>query len=100
MTIFRLSPINTRSGDEKWSASTVQETVWVEARDDLHARHLVEAATLKMIDAKPSRPTLFSPWLDQVITSCFPDNDAKRPAKGQMLTASGKAIAIPGAEFD
>ncbi|WP_271587640.1 hypothetical protein [Bradyrhizobium sp. CCBAU 53415] len=56
MTIFRLSPIDILSGDEKWSASTIQKTAWVEARDDLHARHLVEAATLKMVDAKPGRP--------------------------------------------
>ncbi|MGY3342026.1 MULTISPECIES: hypothetical protein [unclassified Bradyrhizobium] len=99
MTIFRLSPIDIRSGDEKWSASTIHESVWVEARGDLHARHLVEAATLKMIDVKPGRPTLFSPWPDRVITSFFPDNDPKKPAKGQMLTASGKAIVIPAAEF-
>lgn len=98
MTIFRFAPIDIRAGDEKWSASTIQEAVWVEARDDLHARHLVEAATFKMVDAKPGRPSLFSPWLDQAITSCFPDGDAKSPARGQMLTATGKAIAIPGAE--
>lgn len=55
MTLFRLAPIDIRAGDEKWSASTIQEIVWVEARDELHARHLVEAATLKMVDLKPGR---------------------------------------------
>jgi len=98
MTIFRLAPIDIRANDEKWSTSTVQEAVWVEARDDLHARHLVEASSLKMVDVKPGRPMLFSPWLDEVITTCIPD-DAKKPAKGQILTASGKAITVPGAEI-
>lgn len=100
MTIFRLAPIDIRANDEKWSASTLREVVWVEARDELHARHLVEAATLKMVDRKPGWPVLFSPWLDQVITSCFPDHDTKKPLKGQILTADGKAIAIPDAESD
>lgn len=98
MTIYRLAPIDIRADDEKWSASTLQEPVWVEASDELHARHLVEAATLKMVDVKPRQRLLFSPWLDQVVTSCFPDSDAGKPAKGKLLTTAGKSVAVPVAE--
>ena len=100
MTIFRLAPIDIRTNDEKWVTSTIQKTVWVEASDDLHARHLVENATLKMAERQPERKILYSPWLDPVITTCFPDKDAKHPPKGRLLTAEGKAIEIPGAETD
>ncbi|MBR0972308.1 hypothetical protein [Bradyrhizobium japonicum] len=100
MTIFRLAPIDIRANDEKWAVSTIREAVWVEARDDIHARHLVENATLKMAEMHRKRKILYSPWLDPVITSCFPDKDAKHPPKGKLLTAEGETIEIPGAETD
>jgi hypothetical protein len=59
--IFKLAPIDIRANDEKWAASNFKEAVWVEARDDLEARHLIEAATLKMQDFQPGRKLLFSP---------------------------------------
>ena len=98
MPIFKLSPIDIRASDDNWAASTVKETVWVEARDDLAARRLVESATLKMVDVKPGRKLIFSPWLDDVVTSCYPDKEAKAPPANSVLTASGKAIKIPGSE--
>lgn len=70
--------------------------MWVEPRDELHARHLVEAAPLRMVDLKPGRPPPFSPWLDQVITSCFPDHDAKKQTRAQMLTGSFPPVTFPG----
>lgn len=91
MTIFRLAPIDIRIDDEKWSTSMIQEAVWVEARDDLHARHLVEAATLKMVDVKPGRLMLFSPWLDEVITSCF-SRRREEPSKGTYLDRDWESI--------
>jgi hypothetical protein len=70
MTVFKLAPIAVRTGDEKWAASNLKEAVWVEARDELTARHLVEGATLQMQDVQPGRKlNIFSPWLDDVVTS-------------------------------
>lgn len=43
-----------RADDERWEASTIKEAVWVEARDDLAARHLVENASLKLRDVTPA----------------------------------------------
>ena len=65
-------------------------------RDDLAARHLVEAATLTMVDVRPGRRLLFSPWLDDVVTSCWLDPEAAIPPAGHLTTASGKTIEIPG----
>jgi hypothetical protein len=61
MSIYKLAPIDIRSGDENWAASNLKEAVWVEAPDDLAARHLVEGATLKMLDFKPGQKLIFSP---------------------------------------
>jgi hypothetical protein len=96
MPVFRLAPIDIRASDEKWQASTLKEPLWVEARDDLAARHLVEAATLTMVDVRPGRRLLFSPWLDDVVTSCWVDTDATTPPVGHLATASGRMIEIPG----
>ena len=96
MPIFKLSPIDIRAGDAKWAASALKEPVWVEARDDLAARHLVESATLKMIDVKPGHTLIFSPWLDDVVTSCHPEREAKELPPDSILMASGKVIKILG----
>jgi hypothetical protein len=95
MTVFKLAPIDIRASDEKWAASNLKETVWVEARDDLDARHLIETATLKMQDYQPGKTLLFSPWLDEVVTSCQIDREVEAPSEGHMRTAGGKLIKLP-----
>lgn len=86
--------LDIRSSDPKWAASELKEPVWVEAPDGLAARHLVEGATLKMMDFRPGQKILFWPWLDEVITSCMVDNDAKVPPAGHLVTAGGKNIKV------
>ncbi|MEH2488747.1 hypothetical protein [Bradyrhizobium sp. AZCC 2230] len=49
MSVYRLAPIDIRADDEKWAASNLKEAVWVEAPDEMAARHLVESATLRMV---------------------------------------------------
>jgi hypothetical protein len=93
--VFKLAPIDIRSADEKWAASDLKEPVWVEARDELTARHLVEGATLKMIDVQPGRKlNIFSPWLDEVVTSCQRDTEAQAPPEGHLVTADGKKVKL------
>ncbi|MCW1994806.1 hypothetical protein [Bradyrhizobium diazoefficiens] len=94
MPVYRLAPIDIRVNDEKWAASNLKEAVWVEAADELAARHSVEAATLKMVDFRPGQKLIFSPWLDDVVTSCQVDVDVSAPPAGQLITGSGKAIKI------
>lgn len=94
MPVYRLAPIEIRASDDKWAASNLKEAVWVEAPDELTARHSVEAATLRMVDFKPGQKLIFSPWLDDVVTSCQVDADVGAPPEGQLMTASGKAIKI------
>lgn len=77
MPVFKLAPIDIRANDEKWGASNLKEVVWVEARDEMEARHLVERATLQMQDVKPGKKlNIFSPWLDDVVTLCLADREA------------------------
>lgn len=95
MPVYKLAPIESRRSDPKWAASTLQEAVWVEARDDMDARHMVESATLKMVDFKPGKPMLFSPWVDDVVTSCWSDSGAKPPPTGSLLNAAGKTVKLP-----
>jgi hypothetical protein len=81
--------------DEKWAASNLKEAVWVEARDEMEARNLVEGATLQMQDVKPGKKlNIFSPWLDDVVTSCLIDREAKAPPQGHLVMAGGKAIKL------
>jgi hypothetical protein len=68
--------------------------VWVEARDELAARHLVKSATLKMVDFTPGKKLIFSPWLDDVVTSCLVDEDAVRPPDGHLRTSTGKTVTL------
>lgn len=96
MQVYRLAPIDIRANDEKWAASNLKEAVWVEARDEMEARHLVESATLQMVDFKPGRKLIFSPWLDDVVTSCYPDREAEAPPRGQLRRQAGKLMALPG----
>jgi hypothetical protein len=57
--IYKLAPIDIRSDDPKWAASTLKEPVWVEAPDDLAACHLVEGASLQW-------------WISDLVNSfCF-----------------------------
>lgn len=97
MPTFKLMPISARLEDEKWAASNLKEAVWVDARDELDARHKVESATLKMVDRKPGSKILYSPWLDDVVTTCWPDAETAMPDQGHILTSSGKQVRVPGA---
>lgn len=94
MPVYKLAPIDIRSNDPKWATSTLKEAIWVEAPDDLAARHLVEGATLKMVDFRPGQKLLFSPLLDDVVTSCLIDKDAKAPPAAHLVTAGGKALKV------
>ena len=94
MPVYKLAPIDIRSDDPKWTASTLKEMVWVEAPDDLTARRFVEGATLKMVDFKPGQKLIFSPWLDDVVTLCWPDRDAEPPPTGSLVTAGGKTFGL------
>jgi hypothetical protein len=95
MPVFKLAPIDIRANDEKWGASNLKEVVWAEARDEMEARHLVERATLQMQDVKPGEKlNIFSPWLDDVVTLCLADREAKPPPLGHLVTAGGKAIKL------
>ena len=94
MPVYKLAPIDSRADDPKWATSTHKEGVWVEAPDDLAARHLVEGATLKMVDFQPGQKLLFSPWLDDVVTTCWPDPEAPSPLQGNLVTASGKTVKL------
>jgi hypothetical protein len=95
MPVFKLAPIDIRVNDEKWAASNLKEAVWVEARDEMEARNLVEGATLQMQDVKPGKTlNIFSPWLDDVVTSCLIDREAKAPPQGHLGMAGGKAIKL------
>jgi hypothetical protein len=97
MSVYRLAPIDIRANDEKWAASNLKEAVWVEANDEMAARHLVESVTLKMVDFKPGRPLIFSPWLDDVVTSCHRDPEAEAVPPRHLRTHAGKLIALPAA---
>jgi hypothetical protein len=97
MSVYRLAPIDIRANDEKWAASNLKEAVWVEATDEMAARHLVESGTLKMVDFKPGRPLIFSPWLDDVVTSCHRDLEAEAVPPGHLRTQAGKLVALPAA---
>jgi hypothetical protein len=93
MPIFRLAPIDIRADDENWAASNLEEGVWVEARDDLDARHQIEAAEDARLPAW--QKLLFSPWLDDVVTSCQIDREAEAPSEGYIRTDGGKLIKLP-----
>jgi hypothetical protein len=95
MPVFKLEPSDIRVNDAKWAASNLKEAVWVEARDDLDARHLIEVATLRMQDFQPDKKLLFSPWLDDVVTPCQLDKDPGRPPDGH-LSASLPAMMLAG----
>ncbi|MDA9396393.1 hypothetical protein WN73_38430 [Bradyrhizobium sp. CCBAU 45394] len=97
MSVYRLAPIDIRANDEKWAASNLKEAVWVEAADEMAARHLVENATLRMVDFRPGRPLIFSPWLDDVVTSCHRDLEAEAVPPGHLRTQAGKLVALPAA---
>lgn len=84
MPVFRLAPIDIRARDEKWEASTIKEAVWVEAIDELAARHLIERATFKMIEVKAEQRMIYSPWVDDVVTICWPDQDVPAPPLGTL----------------
>lgn len=94
MPVYRLAPIDIRKDDEKGAASSLKEAVWVEARDDLDARNLLETATLKMMDFKPGQQLILSPWLDDVVTSCILDQETEAPPEGHMRTADGKLVKL------
>lgn len=95
MPLFKLSPIATRLDDEKWAASNLKEPVWVAARDELAARHLVEGATLQMVSVQPERKlNIFSPWLDDVVTTCQCDAETQEPPEGYLVTANGKKLKL------
>ncbi|WP_234682998.1 hypothetical protein [Bradyrhizobium monzae] len=88
---------DTRENDEKWAASNLKEAVWVEAADKMAALHLVESATLRMVDFNPGRPLIFSPWLDDVVTSGHRDLEAEVVLPGHLRTQAGKLVALPAA---
>jgi hypothetical protein len=94
MPVYKLSPIDSRGDDPKWAASTLKEAVWVDAPDGLAARHLVEGATLKVMDFRPGQKLLFSPWLDEVVTTCWPEHEVQAPPAGTLLTAGGKTVKL------
>lgn len=95
MPVFRLDPVAEGRDDPSWEASTFQETCWVTARDELNARLQLEGVSLKMVDIKPGRTKLYSPWQNDALTSCTEDVAPVGMKDGIVWPLSGKTHPRP-----
>ena len=69
MPTFRLDPVNHRTGDPRWTATSLRETCWVEAVSETAARRLL-ALTTRRGQRLPHGTELRSPWVDPWLTDC------------------------------
>jgi hypothetical protein len=92
MPIFYLEPKNGDTSDPSWEASSLKEGCWTEAKTTEQARHKVEGASLKMVDMKPGKPVVYSPWIQTRLTDCGLGKPPRDIPAGKVLTKSGKIL--------
>lgn len=92
MRVFRLEPIKSTQGSDRWEASTLAPvTVWVKAASEADAREKLALATPRATCKIHGGDTPISPWLDSKLVNCT--LDSSRDVKdGVVLTADGKSL--------
>jgi hypothetical protein len=78
--------------DPKWEKSPhIKESVWAGAPTLEKARELVDLKTLTFTPARPPRLIVYSPWLDDQLTTCDLDT-ARTVSEGEVIRANGKPV--------
>jgi hypothetical protein len=67
------------------------ESVWAGAPTPEKARELVDRKTLTFTPAQPPRLIVYSPWLDNQLTTCDLDT-ARTVSEGEVIRANGKPV--------
>ena len=94
MNTFRLDPIAPLT-NPRWQRSSVHECVWVRADSPQQARNTVALATLNL--GRPGAgghldPGLYSPWLDEALTTCVMDMSRTDVPEGGVIKSDGTKV--------
>jgi hypothetical protein len=96
MPIFRLAPIVLEPLMKTGPRRRSRKRSGSKRRTSSPLEFYVQDANHNMADFKSGKALLRPPWVDEIVTICFLDTDAKAPPRGHVRTASGKTLSLPG----
>ncbi len=87
MPVYRLTPRKGTEGNPLWRASSMRpHCLWVQAKDEIDARHLVTMATV--VQRSRKRSDRSAPWKEAKLVACEYD-DSRDLAAGIIYVRNG-----------